>query len=272
LSTSRVSIRLLVLSLVLLISTLFFSHPLIAQGNGVDIDSDHSVAELFIGSPADPYSFSPGYARVIGELVLNVDEPNKTLLDVHIFPANVTEGGRHDLATQIEFVSKHVAQLADGSLAIQGDLALTRVERNVSADPSEAYSGPVYGESVVRTSHHRATFVLAGEATKAKLSSRISAETKIARQEFPELLSTITSIDWPVVVQDEHCAESVSGSGEGYAGQNCSGKVLSPTNRIAAASAPGEDFPGVLGLPPIEDQVTVRLALRTLEIKKQRAW
>jgi hypothetical protein len=259
-------------ALLTMVSALLVAHPLSAQTDVIHFDSDHSVAELFIGSVADPYSFSPGDARVTGDMVLDLEQPGRTLLDIHIFPANVAEDGRPDFANQIEFVSKRTVRIADGSLAIQGDLALTRVERSVSTDPGEAFSGPVYGEPEVRVIHHAVTFIFAApELAQAKHTSTISAEAQIARQDFPEVLSTITSIDWPAVVQDEQCSPGASGAGESYAGQRCSGKVLAPANRIETVGAPGEDFSGARVLPPTGDQVTIRLNLRPLQRKQAAA-
>src|ERR1700692_3743650 len=70
--------------------------------------------------------------------------------------------------TLLCFHSKQVTRTADGKLQATGELKLARVDRNVQADPTEAYSGPVYGPPMVHTVSRQATFVFDLPAVNAK--------------------------------------------------------------------------------------------------------
>ena len=44
----------------------------------------------------------------------------------------------------MSFTSKQSVMMSDGKFIVTGDLSLTRIERSVTAEPNEAYSGPDY--------------------------------------------------------------------------------------------------------------------------------
>ena len=61
--------------------------------------------------------------------------------------------------TLVCFHSKRVVRTPDGRLQATGELTVTRVDRNVEAEPTEAYSGPVYGPPMIHRVSHEATFI-----------------------------------------------------------------------------------------------------------------
>jgi hypothetical protein len=72
----------------------------------------------------------------------------------------------------------------------------------------------------------------------------ISATALIGRESFPELLPAIYAayaVNWPPVIQDEHCQMPTS-IGEDYAGPSCTGTV------VETAKAAGNQVKIVLNL------------------------
>jgi polyisoprenoid-binding protein YceI len=116
------------------------------------IDSKHSVATLSLGPGASQVQI--GLARVSGEVVFESGDPGDPIVTLEI----VGDARAPDYAT-MSFSSKRSAIRADGRLTVTGDLSVTRVERSETAEPTEAYAGPQYGEPVARTTTRQITLI-----------------------------------------------------------------------------------------------------------------
>src|SRR5579863_8484300 len=126
------------------------------------IDTRHSAAQLITDGTTDygkqKLDFTLGFGKIMG--VVNVDDadPTKSSIMFRLFPAtssmtpNIAENGKFlkqwemDEAnhTMICFHSKSVQRGPDGKLQVTGVLTITRVDRNVEIEPTEAYRGPEY--------------------------------------------------------------------------------------------------------------------------------
>src|SRR5216684_1739406 len=165
-----------ILSIVMLgvISPLAF-----ADGGTWSLDSTTSSARFVQGSTADPDSVNTGVARVTGEVKLDTNDLGNSVFDLSIYPADeqwghapspeatlpagyVPDATDHTLLT---FRSKRVLRMGDGKLEVIGDLTLTRVERSVTLTPSEAYTGPVYGDPVIHTETREISFLFPSLST-----------------------------------------------------------------------------------------------------------
>lgn len=150
--------------------------------------------------------------------------------------------------TLLCFHSKQVTKTADGKLQATGELKLTRVDRNVQADPTEAYAGPAYGPPIVHSVTRQVTFVFdaPSAATRGTTAgaSRMFGSTAMTRENFPQLLKAVVNTYWPPLIQDAKC-EPGSGNSEDYRGGQCTGTVLQPPALPQGPYAGGrEDSPG----------------------------
>jgi polyisoprenoid-binding protein YceI len=254
------------------------------------LDSDASSVRFFQGSKAVPDSVNTGVARVTGTVNLNTDNLNSSLVDLNIFPAGEDWGSalsaQGDLPagfvpdvtehTLLTFRSKRIVRTGDGKLQVIGDLTLTRVERSVTATPSEAYAGPIYGDPVIHTETREISFLFPGsgaEPLSGGLQSAaqttqpaldLSGSAVVVHEDLPELLSAIQDTNWPTVVENERCVMP-STIGEDYQGATCTGTVIAATDRDNCeipASGAGEGYSGAVCAPPAGDQTTVVLDLK----------
>ena len=126
------------------------------------MDSHHSDAQLITDATTD-YGKTENRRNTRlrssqGASELDNNDLAKSSFDLRIYPANammpdIDEDGKFlsewlsNLSnhTLVCFHSKGAARTADGRLQTTGNLILTRVDRNVEANPTEAYAGPVYG-------------------------------------------------------------------------------------------------------------------------------
>lgn len=232
------------------------------------VDTRHSDAQIITDGTTDygkeKMDITLGFGRINGRMNLDDADPTKSTVDFRIYPAtsvtpSIEEDGRFKanwLANQANhtlvcFHSKKVVRTPDGRVQATGELAITRVDRNVEATPSEAYAGPVYGPPMVHRVSQQATFVFNLAPGDAKLPKdggiEASTSTKVFREDFPQLVSAVVMTYWPTVVQDENCQPSrVS---EAYSGPKCTGTFLeAPTLPQSPQQAQvGEDFPGPPG-------------------------
>ena len=265
-----------------------------ATDGGWSLDSSKSTAQLYLGSAENPDSVNVGAARVAGLVTLDANHLNSSVVDLSIYPADEDWGaalgpeGSLPLGyvpdttdrTLLTFKSKRILEAADGSLRVIGDLTLTRVERSVTADPNEAYAGPVYGDPFIRTVTQEITFVfpnlngagVSGTQISTPPENRgvvdISASARIRHEDFKELSGAIAETNWPSVVANKHC-EVPSTVGEDYSGAKCTGTA------IAAAAAANcqipasvdEDYSGPVCAEPAGDQTTIVLQLKLTNAK-----
>jgi polyisoprenoid-binding protein YceI len=226
------------------------------------VDAHHSDAKLITDATTDygktKINITLGYARVNGVVRLDDIDPSKSSINFQIYPASsmspsIAEDGKflsHWLEnasnhTLVCFHSKKVERTPDGRLQATGELAVTRVDRNVEMTPNEAYAGPVYGPPMIHRVSREATFVFdlpatAGNAQKEG-SIKATGSTGLVREDFPQLVRTVVSTYWPPVVQDENC--QVPAANEAYSGAQCTGTYLStPGLPEAPQAASAEDI------------------------------
>jgi hypothetical protein len=67
-----------------------------------------------------------------------------------------------------------------------------------------------------------------------------SGSTKMAREDFPQLVKTVVNTYWPPLVQDENC--QVPDANEAYSGSRCTGTYMATAGLPAEPhAASGED-------------------------------
>jgi polyisoprenoid-binding protein YceI len=247
------------------------------------VDANHSDAQLITDATTDygkkKINATLGFARVNGEMKLDGD-PAKSSVEFAIYPATsmlpstdqsgpflsqwLTNVANHTLVC---FHSKSVVRRDDGKLQTTGNLVLTRVDRNViESDANEAYSGPVYGPPILHRVTHEATFIFDLPTPSGNLQKeaalRTSGSTSMYRENFPQLVRTVTNTYWPPVVQDENC--QYPSASEAYQGAQCTGTYLRAAALPQAPEAGNlEDFPGTPGFNAIVgNQLTILVHMR----------
>jgi polyisoprenoid-binding protein YceI len=206
------------------------------------VDARHSDAQLITDGTTDygktKINVALGVARVNGKMTLDDADPAKSNIEFRMYPATsmeppIDEDGQFlthwvaDLAnhTLVCFHSKQVTRKADGRVQATGVLTLTRVDRNVEASPTEAYSGPVYGPPMLHRVSREATFVFDIPKDGAKDGAiTASGSTSLFREDFPQLVKAVVGTYWPPVVQDESCRASEPT--EAYSGSQCTGTFV----------------------------------------------
>jgi polyisoprenoid-binding protein YceI len=226
------------------------------------VDARHSDARIVTNATTDygktKIDVTLGFARVSGAMKLDDGDPSKSKVDFEIYPATsmspiIDEDGKfvtHWLEnmsnhTLVCFHSKKVVRTPDGRLQATGELAVTRVDRNVEMTPSEAYAGPVYGPPMVHRVSREATFIFdmppSNGAKQQEGSIRAAASTSMFREDFPQLVSAVMNTYWPPLVQDENCQQPPAS--EAYSGSQCTGTYLSaPGLPEAPHAANAEDI------------------------------
>jgi polyisoprenoid-binding protein YceI len=228
------------------------------------VDTRHSDAKLITDATTDygktKINVTLGFARLYGTVKIDDADPAKSSVEFRFYPAmsmapSIDEDGTflkqwlQNPANQtlVCFHSKRVVRTPDGRLQATGELAVTRVDRNVEATPSEAYAGPVYGPPMIHRVSREETFVFdfpASEGNEQKQSSiQASGSTSMFREDFPQLVRTVVSTYWPPVVQDENC--KVPDANEAYSGAQCTGTYLSTAGLPPEPHAAGGEDVGV---------------------------
>lgn len=243
-----------------------------AGGATWSLNASSSSAQLFQGSRSNPDSVNTGVARIAGDVTLDSNDLDRSVVDFSIYPADekwgklldkegnlpagyVPDPSDHTLFT---FKSTRVMPTTDGKLKVTGDLTLTRVERSVTMDGNEAYSGPVYGEPVIHTEIREITFLLKQDAQD------LTGSARVVHEDFPEVVSAIQATNWPTVVKDEKC-QMPSTIGDDYHGAVCTGTVIAAihnSNCQVQNSPGGEGYTGPVCTPPAGNQTTIALDLK----------
>ena len=263
------------------------------------VDTRHSDVELITDATTNygktKINFTVGVARVTGRIRLDNDNPSLSSVDISMYPATSTtppigEDGKlksqwfANLAnhTLICFHSKGTSLTADGRLRTSGTLVLTRVDRNVEMNPSEAYSGPVYGPPMIHRISNQATFVFDSPASPGASAQTndakdvelvTSGSTKVITEDFPQLFKAVMATYWPPVVQDENC-QIPSVVGEDYSGPHCTGSFINTPGLPEEPRAPlGEDYPSTdSGFSRVVgNQITIAVHLRLKSASETRA-
>ncbi len=259
-ATNEVGVIFLLLALAVGIASI----PAHAQNGIWQVDAEHSIARLSLGS--SPKSAEVGVARVSGNVVFDASDPADPIVNLNIKP-DKSLGADY---SEISFKSTRSAMTSDGKLAVVGDLSLTRVERSVTMDANEGYYGAEYGAPVVKTDTEEITLVFPAASLPAAQNGamQLSATTNISRERFPQLLAALQGSGPSMVVQDEKCTTVQSGGGEGYYGATCTGTpVETATNAVNPYSGGGEGYygsePAVI---PDGSQATIALNLKLTQV------
>ncbi|HWY06166.1 MAG TPA: hypothetical protein VNY24_04855 [Candidatus Acidoferrales bacterium] len=238
---------------------LFSVAPVLAQSSTSQIDSEHSSARLYLASTRNPDSnLNVGVARASGVVKLNSGDSATPDFDFTIYPADKKASLANSAAnrrqekpnyTVIAFKSRRVVPLAADTYRVSGELTLTYVQQTVSYDPSEGYSGPTYGPSITLSQTQPASFEFRrATPSRSAASAEWIASSTISAEDFPELLSAVSSTVWPVFVADEQCTTPSNIGGEDYSGPACTGqRVETAARKDLRCDAPatvGEDFSG----------------------------
>jgi hypothetical protein len=230
---------------------------------------------------------------VTGRVNLDTDDPNDSVFDLSIYPANedwgnaLTSGGILPTSyvpdttdqTLLTFRSTRIMRTGNGKLEVIGELTLTRVERTVEATPTEAYAGPMYGDPVIHDETREITFLFpslnaalpSGSLITATLQNREAQEivgsARVGHEDFPELLDSIKETNWPSVIQNKDCR--VLAIGEAYSGSQCTGILIAATSHdnCRASATVGEDYSGQQCAPATGNQTTIVLDLKLLRTR-----
>jgi polyisoprenoid-binding protein YceI len=235
------------------VTGMFLIAPVMAQDTVWRIDSEHSTARLFLASSKNPDAGgNVGVARTSGLIDHEAGDPSRSDFDFTIYPADKTadESGKNPEYTVIRFKSTHVVPVNEETFRVTGDLTLSYVERSVTADPSEAYSGPLYGPAVHHSVTQESVFefheVSPGGTQKATDNkAEWLAWSSTIGEDFPQLFKVVSTTNWPTFVADERCV--VPSVGEDFSGPSCTGETV---ERIARADVRcevpsiGEDYAG----------------------------
>ena len=238
------------------LSSAFSVAPVFAQSSVSGIDSEHSTARLYLASSKNPGdNVNVGVARASGVVKLSAGESVTPDFDFTIYPADKkspstgSHANKKPNYTVISFKTGRVVPLSADTFRVTGKLTTTYVEREVSYDPTEAYSGPTYGPSVTVSRTEEATFQFRrAHRAGASGGSEWVASATIGAEDFPELLTAVSSTDWPVFVADERCAMPSNPGQEDFSGPACTGERIDVADRkdlrCDTPSMVGEDFSG----------------------------
>jgi polyisoprenoid-binding protein YceI len=212
------------------------------------VDTRHSDVQLVTDGTTDfgknKVDFTLGFGRANGLIKIDDADPTKSSVVFRFYPATgqspaIAENGKFlsqwlmnvSNQTLVCFHSKTVQKTPDGRLQATGDLTLTRVDRNVEIDPTEAYSGPTYGPPIIHRVSREATFVFDLRPADGNRKDNVieaTTSTNIGRENFPQLVKAVIGTTWPPLVKDENC-QNPSGGTESYRGFQCTGTFMEPS-------------------------------------------
>lgn len=240
------------------LAALFAVAPALAQNSVSQIDSEHSTARLYLASTRNTGAhLNVGVARTSGVVKTKSGDSAIPDFDFTIYPADKKESLAKSIAnrrenpsyTVIAFKSRRVVPLGGDTYRVSGDLTLSYVQQTVSYDPSEGYSGPAYGPSITISQTEPASFEFRRAAPTANsVSGEWIASSTIHAEDFPQLLTAVSSTVWPVFVADEKCTMPSNVGSEDYSGPTCTGERVDVAGRTDLRCdtplAVGEDFSG----------------------------
>jgi hypothetical protein len=83
----------------------------------------------------------------------------------------------------------------------------------------------------------------------------------IGRENFPELIPAIYAVNWPPVVEDEHCLMPTN-VGEDYRGPSCTGNLVETVSAVSRPANVSEDYRGSEIAAPAGNRVKIVLNLQ----------
>lgn len=241
----------LALVALLAVAGMFLVAPVAAENTAWRIDSERSTARLVLASSKNPAAAdNVGVARTSGVIDYEGGDSARSDFDFTIYPADKTTGQsvNNPEYTVIRFKSTHVVPMNSETFRVTGDLTLSYVERSINADPSESYSGPIYGPAVHYSATQQAVFEFHKINQNAENdSAEFLASSTTIGEDFPQLLNVVSSTNWPTFVADEQCV--VPSIGEDFSGTSCTGETVERTPRAdlrCEVPSVGEDYAGAV--------------------------
>jgi polyisoprenoid-binding protein YceI len=254
------------------LSSLIFVEPGLAKNADSRIDSEHSTARLFLASSRNPVdTVNVGVARANGLVNPIADDSATSDFDFTIYPADKTASleryeqnqnddkpGDEPDYTLIRFKSTSVVRIDNKTFRVTGNLTLRYVVRPVTYDPTEAYSGPVYGPVITHSVRQAAVFTFhqvnpSGAWAANNGDAEWSAFSTITADHFPRLLDAVSTTDWPAFVADQHCVMPSAIGGDDFSGPTCTGETVKREARkdirCGMPANVGEDFDGAACSP-----------------------
>jgi polyisoprenoid-binding protein YceI len=240
------------------LTVMFSVAPVFAQDSVSQIDSEHSTARLYLASSKNPNgSVNVGVGRASGVVTLSGGSSGTPDFDFTIYPADKklspagSEAVRADNRsryTVVSFKSHRTVSLGRDAYRVSGDLTVTDVQRIASYDPSEAFAGASYGPSIASSQNQQVTLDFHRVTpSHGSTNAEWTALATISGEDFPELLSDVSSTNWPVFVADQRCA-SPAHVGEDFSGPACTGERVETAVRnyrhCEMPASVGEDFAG----------------------------
>jgi hypothetical protein len=215
------------------IAAVVFAGGAYAQNNVMRGDANGSFGRIYLessGRPNAQLNIAVTGASGTVEEKANGAEPSAFSFVLHPASQSGTEGS----STSITFKSKSVEKTGGGTYRASGELTASYVERSVSYEPGEAYSGAVYGPARRYTARNEATFefrpVPHEDANGATAYTDWIASAEVSGRTFPQLLQAVANTDWPEYVANERCNVPVP-AGEDYSGPACTGEAIYRTER-----------------------------------------
>lgn len=253
----RVGFELPTLFVLLIVATIL--NPMVAHAQDTrQIDPESSVAYLSMGS--EPHRLETGLARVTGDVSLDLNDPADAIVNLKIVP---DEGPKADYDV-MSFTSKRSQMMGNGDLAVTGDLTVTHIERSVTVDPTEAYSGAVYGAPTAHTDTRQVTLVLSAARNSGSQNGTKQYSGRIveASENFPQLLDAVSAGNWPTTLVNNEKCSSTSTIGEDYSGPTCTGTVIaSVTNSVTAVGVSSAYSGFEPAFTPDRTQVNIAMGL-----------
>ena len=251
----------------LVLGSVIFVEPCLAENTVWRIDSEHSTARLFLASSKNPDdTVNVAVARANGLVNRSADDSATPDFDFTIYPADKTAslecfeqdqnndkpGNRPDY-TLIRFKSTSVVRVDNKTFRVTGNLTLRYVVRPVTYDPTEACSGPVYGSPITHSVRQASVFTFRQVNPSVAWAANSgdaewSAFSTITADHFPRLLDAVSTTDWPAFVADQHCVMPSAIGGEDFSRPTCTGESIERTARkdlhCEMPENVGEDFDG----------------------------
>lgn len=137
----------------------------------------------------------------------------------------------------------HLKAQSEGQWEASGKLTLIRIERPATADPNEAYRGPVYDDPIVNTVSRDPTLLFSLPSSGAERDPQAHWKRQFVERDFPHMPSAVRDAPWPTISENRTC-QPRSTVGEDDAGQVRSGKTVTVAPLRTTYADIGEDLRG----------------------------
>jgi hypothetical protein len=229
------------------------------------IDAAHSVSRISLGTAGS--NSVVALALVRGEIHRDATASSATV------SFEVTPGADSTAYPKFAFHSHDVRLTASGKLIASGELTLTFIDRPVTLDANEGYSGPVYSEPIVTSITRPVTFVFSAPAAtlnSANGPQNVSATAVLATEDFPGVRELVLDTNWPIVAFDRNC-EDPSDANEAYQASICIGTALTPrkSHEVPSTVSAEDNAPLDSISAPAGNKILIALDLRLERVQNR---